>query len=257
MSTKKSKPYRVAGAKERLLAQREAEAAAARKRRRDTAITLLVVVAVLVGVAALFGWYQATKKPVASVGASASADATASASLTFAPVTVTDGQGLMIGVAGAPHVVTLYSDFACTHCAEFETTYGKTLADLRDSGRIDIEYWPLGFGSPGSARASNAMACAAERDPAFAVSLYDAFFANMGSEWSNDQILSLSTQLKPTLPAGYETCVTGGSHAAWVTGIYNLAKTGASSGGTPTVYVDGKQFDLTTGSAESLAAALS
>lgn len=253
MSTKKTKPYRVSGAKERLLAQREAEAAAARKRRRDTGITLVVVVAVLVGVASLFGWYQATRKPAAA----ATADSSPTASLAFAPVTVTDGQGLKIGVAGAPNVVALYSDFACTHCAEFETTYGQTLADLRDSGRIDIEYWPLGFGSPGSARASNAMACAAERDPSLAVSLYDGFFANMGTEWSNDQILSLSKQLKPALPDGYETCVTGGTHSAWVTGIYNLAKSGPSSGGTPTVYVNGKQFDLTTGSAESLAASLS
>ena len=250
MSTKKSRPYRVAGAKERLIAQREAEAAAARKRRRDTAVTLLVVVAVMVGIASLYGWYSATKKPVAQ--STASASASASASLAFAPVTVTDGQGLLIGVAGAPNVVTLYSDFACTHCAEFETAYGATLASLRDSGKIDLEYWPLGFGSAGSARASNAMACAAERDPKLAVNLYDGFFANMGTDWSNDQILSLSTQLSPTLPDGYETCVTGGTHAAWVTGIYNVAKTGGASQGTPSVLVNGTAFDLTTGTAQTL-----
>ncbi len=253
MSTKKSKPIRVSGAKERLLAQREAEVAAARKRRRDTAITLLVVVAVLVGLASMFGWYQATKKP----GARASASATSSASLAFAPVTVTDGHGLRIGVAGAPNVVTLYSDFACTHCAEFETTYGQTLADLRDSGRIDLDYWPLGFGSAGSGRASNAMACAAERDAAFGARLYDGFFANMGSDWSNDQVLSLAKQLSPTLPDGFEACVTGGTHAAWVTGIYNVAKAGPAANGTPAVYVNGKVFDLTTGSPQSLAGALS
>jgi protein-disulfide isomerase len=253
MSTKKNKPYRVAGAKERLLAQREAEIAAARKRRRDTGITLLVVVAVLIGIVAMFGWYQATKKP----DAPASPAATASASLAFAPVTVTDGKGLSIGVAGAPNVVTLYSDFACTHCAEFETTYGQTLADLRDSGRIDLEYYPLGFGSPGSARASNAMACAAERDPAFAVNLYDGFFANIGPDWSNDQILSLAQHFDPTLPQGFETCVTGGTHAAWVTGIYNFAKSGPSAGGTPTLYVNCTIFDLATGTPESLAGSLS
>jgi len=254
MSTKKSKPYKVSGAKARLIAQREAEAAAARKRRRDTAISLVVVVAVLIGIVSLYGWYQATKKPVAQAVDSASASA--SASLDFAPVTVTDGQGLMLGVAGAPNVVTLYTDVACTHCAEFETTYGATLASLRDSGKIDIEYWPLGFISAGSARASNAIACAAERDPKFAVSLYDGFFANMGYDWSNDQIMSISTQLQATLPDGYEACVTGGTHAAWVTGIYTLAKTGAASNGTPTVYVNGTAFDLTTGTAQTLEGSL-
>jgi protein-disulfide isomerase len=248
MSTKKSKPYKVAGAKARLIAQREAEAAAVRKRRRDTAISVVVVVAVLIGIVSLFGWYEATKKPVAQAVDSASA----STSLAFAAVTVTDGQGLKLGVADAPNVVTLYTDVACTHCAEFETTYGATLASLRDSGKIDIEYWPLGFISAGSARASNAMACAAERDPKLAVNLYDGFFANFATDWSNDQILSLSTQLSPTLPDGFETCVTGGTHAAWVTGIYNLAKSGASSSGTPTVYVNGKAFDLTTGTAQTL-----
>jgi protein-disulfide isomerase len=252
MSTKKSKPYKVPGAKDRLIAQREAEAAAARKRRRDSGITLLVVIAVMVGIVSLFGWYQGSKKPEAA--ASATASATDSSSTAFAPVTVTDGKGLMIGVAGAPNVVSLYSDFACTHCAEFETTYGQTLANLRDSGKIDIEYWPLGFGGAGSARASNAMACAAERDPQFAVSLYDGFFANMGYDWSNDQIMSLSSQVQTTLPDGYEACVTAGTHAAWVTGIYNVAKAGDASGGTPAMYVNGKVFDLTTGDAAGLEA---
>ena len=252
MSTKKKKPYRVAGAKARLIAQREAQAAAVRKRRRDTAISLVVIVAVLIGIASLYGWYSSTKKPVAQAIASAST----SASATFAPVTVTDDQGLTIGFAGAPNVVTIYSDFACTHCAEFETAYGATLASLRDAGKIDIDYWPLGFGSVGSARASNAMACAAEHDPQFAVSLYDAFFANMGTDWSNDQIMSLSTQLLATPPDGYEGCVTAGTHAGWVTGIYNLAKSGAASGGTPTVYVNGQAFDLTTGTAQSLEGSL-
>lgn len=254
MSTKKSKPYKVVGAKARLAAQREAEAAAARKRRRDTGITLLIVLAVVIGVVSLFGWYQATKKPDASASATASSSNTAS--LVFAPVTVTDGKGLKIGYPNAVNVVTIYSDFACTHCAEFETTYGSTLATLRDSGQIDIDYWPLGFGGAGSARASNAMACAAERDPKLAVSLYDGFFANMGYDWSNDQIMSLSSQVQAALPDGYEACVTGGTHAAWVTGIYTLAKSGLASGGTPSVYVNGKAFDLTTGTAQTLEASL-
>jgi protein-disulfide isomerase len=246
MSTKRSKPYKVSGAKARLIAQREAEVAAARKRRRDTAISLVVILAVVIGIISLYGWYQSTNKPVAQASESTSA------SLAFAAVTVTDGQGLMIGYAGASNVVTLYTDVACSHCAEFETTYGASLANLRDSGKIDVEYWPLGFISAGSARASNAMACAAERDPKFAVSLYDGFFANFATDWSNDQILSLSTQLSPTLPDGYETCVTSGTHAAWVTGIYNLAKSGASANGTPTVYVNGTAFDLTTGTVQTL-----
>lgn len=263
MSTKKSKPYRVPGAKDHVATQREAEAAAARKRRKDRQMAWLTILAVLIlvvllSVASWFGMSKLAKKPSSGGTApeTSSASASASTGLAFAAVTVGDGKGLKIGAADAANVVTVYSDFACEHCAEFETTYGQTLATLRDSGKIAIEYWPLGFGSAGSARASNAVACAAERDPKFAVNMYDGFFANMGKTWSNDEIMSMSSQLQPTLPDGYEACVTAGTHTSWVTGIYELAKGGSASGGTPAVYINGKAFDLKTGSAELLQAAV-
>ena len=66
--------------------------------------------------------------------------------------------------------------------------------------------------------------------------------------------MSLSSQVQTTLPDGYEACVTAGTHAAWVTGIYNVAKAGDASGGTPAMYVNGKVFDLTTGDAAGLEA---
>jgi protein-disulfide isomerase len=260
MSTKKRKPPRIVGAKDRLIAQREAEARARRERRRTTAITLVVVVALLLGGAGLYGWYATHKQPVAdaipSTDASVSASASASTGRVYAPVTITDGTGLTIGYADAPNTVTIYSDFACSHCKDFEGAYGQTLGTLVQAGGIMIDYWPLGTLSEGSARASNAMACAAERDPVFGASLYNALFGNYGLDWSNDQLISLATQLKPTLPDGFETCVTSGAHAAWVKTLFPVAKAGPAANGTPAVVVNGTAFDLTTGTVDSLTALL-
>jgi protein-disulfide isomerase len=258
MSTKKRKPPRIVGAKDRLIAQREAEARAKRERRRTTAITLAVVVALLVGGAGLFGWYATHKQPVADAVPSTSASASASASTghVYAPVTIADGTGLKIGYADAPNAVSIYSDFACLHCKEFEGAYGQTLDTLVQAGGIIIDYWPLGNLSEGSARASNAMACAAERDPAFGASMYNGLFGNYGLDWSNDQLVSLATQLKTTLPDGFEGCVTSGAHAAWVKSLYAVAKAGPAANGTPAVVVNGTPFDLTTGTVDSFTALL-
>lgn len=255
MSTKKRKAPRIVGAKDRLIAQREAEARAKRERRRTTAITLGVVIALLLGGVGLYGWYATHKQPVAAT----TATPTPSTSLgkAYSVVKVTDGAGLRIGFADAPNTVTIYSDFACLHCQEFEKAFGQTLSTLVQAGGVAIEYWPLGTLSEGSARASNAMACAAERDPQFAEALYNGLFGNYGLDWSNDQLLSLTSQLgNGTLPDGFETCVTAGTHSAWVKSIAAVAKAGPAAGGTPAVYVNGTAFDLTTGTVDSLTALL-
>lgn len=256
MSTKKRKAPRIAGAKERLIAQREAEARAKRERRRTTAITLVVVVVLLVGGAGLYGWYATHRQPVADAVPSTSASASASSARAYAAVKVADGTGLKIGYADAPNIVTIYSDFACSHCQEFEAAYTPTLSTLVQAGGISIDYWPLGVLSEGSARASNAMACAAERDAKFGENLYDGIFGNYGLDWSNDQLISLATQLAGTLPDGFETCVTSGTHAAWVKSIYTAAKAGPAAKGTPVVLVNGVNFDLATGTVDSLTALL-
>ncbi len=256
MSTKKRKAPRIAGAKDRLIAQREAEARAKREGRRTTAITLVVVVALLVGGAGLYGWWATHRPPVADPVPSAAASA--SAGRAYAAVTVTDGTGLKIGYADAPNTVTLYSDFACSHCQEFEAAYGPTLSTLIQAGGVAIDYWPLGVLSAGSARASNAMACAAERDAKFGENLYDGIFGNYGLDWSNDQLVSLASQVagNNTLPDGFETCVTSGAHSAWVKSIATVAMAGPAAKGAPVVLVNGAPFDLTTGTPDSLTALL-
>lgn len=255
MSTKKRRPPRIVGAKDRLIAQREAEARAKREHRRRTAITLTVVAVLLIGGAGLYGWYATHRQPVAD--AIPSAATSASAARAYAAVTVADNTGLKIGYADAPNTVTIYSDFACSHCQEFEDAYGPTLSTLVQAGGISIDYWPLGILTEGSARASNAMGCAAERDAKLGENLYEAIFSNYGLDWSNDQLISLANQLAGSgLPDGFETCVTSGTHAAWVKTVAATATAGPAAKGAPVVLVNGATFDLTTGTVDSLTALL-
>lgn len=242
------------GDRARATAERQAAAAAAAaesaRRRRLGLLAALVALALVAGVGA-YGWWRANKA-VPTV----TPEASTAAPVTFAPVTIAPERGVRIGAADAPGTVTVYLDFHCPHCQVFEKQYGPTLNGLMDSGRIAVEYWPLGFLSPGSRSASNAFACAAERDPRFARSLHDAFFVSQQPQWTDDQILGLSRQLRPALPDGYEACVVSKPHLEWVTRIHEVAKAGPASQGTPTVYVNGTAFDLTKGTPDSLVEAL-
>ncbi len=249
------------GARARLIAEREARAAAERSKRRMIGALVAAVVLVLVIGIGVYGWWQSNKAPTAaaptgagsSVAASGAAGSAAPsggaasvAPVAFAPVVIAADKGVRIGAADAPNVVSIYLDFHCSHCGEFEDQYGPTLRALNDSGRVTLDIWPLGFLSEGSKSASNAFACAAERDPRFARDLHDGFFANMPLKWSDDQILSLAKQIRPTLPDGFETCVTSKPHLDWVTNNFELARVGPAAKGTPTVYLNGQELALAT-----------
>ncbi|MDO5286482.1 MAG: thioredoxin domain-containing protein [Actinomycetia bacterium] len=245
------------------LAEREAAIAAQNRRRRALGIGAGLLLLALVATIAGYGWWRSNRAipsaaPSAAGTASSAAAGSASPSSTqpavgFAPVTIQPGQGVRIGSAEAPNVVAVYLDFHCGHCQTFESAYGPTLNRLTDSGRVAVEYWPLGFLSAGSKSASNAFACAAERDPGFGRELHDAVFRNQQAKWSDEQLLGLSRQLRPTLPEGYEACVTDKPHLAWVDGIFKAATNGGPvTEGTPTVTVNGQPFDLTTGTPTAL-----
>ena len=72
--------------------------------------------------------------------------------------------------AGKPVKVVLYIDFICPVCKNFETQYNETLTNLRNEGKITVEYRPLGFldtrsTTNYSSRAANAAACVVNESP--------------------------------------------------------------------------------------------
>ena len=213
-------------------------------RRRDRRILLAVVVGLaavlVVGGIGLQAWRTGRAPaavPVPSVSASA--------------VTITAGRPVVFGEAAAPVVVTLFSDFHCPHCAEFDAQYAPVLDRARQSGRARVEIYPMAFVDDGSAAAANAFACAAEAG--FGPAYYTGLFANRNLSWNDGQLIALAGAVGATAPPQFSSGVTSRAHAGWVDSI-NTAAAQQGVTGTPTLFVDGARVDVTKLTPDGLAA---
>jgi protein-disulfide isomerase len=216
----------------RELARQQAEAAAKQRRQRRIALlSTLVVFLLLVGGGTAFQSWRTLREP--------SAPTTVDPSLT--PVPIADGEPMVLGSADAPVKLTLYEDFHCPHCAEFEEEFGPVLTAAQNSGQAAVELYPMSFIDSGSAAAANAMACAAEAG--FGSAYYRGLFANPTLQWNDDQLIALAEQVTPAPSDAFRTCVTSRAHASWVSSINATAEANGVSS-TPTVFLNGAQLDL-------------
>lgn len=165
-----------------------------------------------------------------------------------APVPVFDGQPLRLGPA-APVTVTLYEDFHCPHCADFEAEFGPTLTTAQEQGRVQLELYPMAFIDQGSSAAANAMACAA--GAGFGPGYYLGLFANHTLRWNDGQLLDLADQVGGAATPAFRTCVTGKAKASWVESI-NAAADRNGVRGTPTMFLDGRSVDILSLTPETL-----
>ena len=219
-----------------------AEQAAAR--RRDQRILLSVVAAFVVVVVAggiLFQGWRTSRSP------SAAASATASAS----PVAITNGRPIPLGSADARVTITLYEDFHCPHCGQFEEQFGPTITQAQESGAARVELYPMSFIDEGSVTAANAMACAAEAG--FGQAYYLGLFANQNLQWSDPQLIELASRVGGSPSEAFKTCVNRRAHADWVTSINAAADTNGIQQ-TPTMLINGKEVDIAALTPDSLKA---
>jgi protein-disulfide isomerase len=220
-----------------------AEQAAARK--RDQRILISVVVAFVVLVVAggiVFQAWRTSRAP------SAAPPATVSAS----PVTITNGRPIPLGSADAPVTITLYEDFHCPHCADFEEQFGPTISQAQESGAARVELYPMAFIDEGSVTAANAMACAAEAG--FGQAYYLGLFANHTLQWSDPQLIDLAAKVAGSPPSdAFKTCVMRRAHADWVTSM-NAAADQNGVTQTPTMLINGKNVDPASLTPDSLKA---
>jgi len=218
-----------------------AEQAAAH--RRDQRILISVVVAFLVVVVAGGITFQAWRT---SRSPSAAPSATASAS----PVTITNGRPIPLGSPDAPVTITLYEDFHCPHCADFEEEFGPTITQAQETGVARVDLYPMAFIDEGSITAANAMACAAEAG--FGQAYYLALFANHTLQWSDPQLIDLATKVAGSPPSEtFQTCVKRRAHADFVTSI-NAAADQNHVAQTPTMLINGKDVAIESLTPESL-----
>ncbi len=202
---------------------------------------MVAVVAVASGVAALSG------------GAPSGPPAVVHAAGLPSGVSELDGGLPLSGTprAGAP-VVDLYEDFQCPFCGRFEQAFGPQLQAASSRGEVRVVVHLLVFldrrlGNNASTRAALAALCAA--DAGRFTQYYATVFANQpvdeGGGWTDDELAGFATAAGITGAAltGWRACATSPRYSAYLGRVERQA---AAAGvvGTPTVFVDGRQVDL-------------
>ncbi|SCD32076.1 Protein-disulfide isomerase [Streptomyces sp. SolWspMP-sol7th] len=223
-------------ARDRIAADRRREEA--REKRRKS----LVMGAVVLGVLVVVGGVGAA----VTIGKKGSTD---SAGPVVAPKGATgeDGLAIPLGEKSAPSVLTIWEDFRCPACAQFENGFRSAVHELTASGKLRVEYHLAtlidgNMGGSGSATAANAALCAQDEGkfPAY----HDVLYANQPAETTDpyaepDKLLALAKKVKGLDTPAFRDCVSGNTHRAWVAKSNEKFQQGDFRG-TPTVILDGK-----------------
>ncbi|GAB3269528.1 hypothetical protein GCM10027449_03750 [Sinomonas notoginsengisoli] len=156
--------------------------------------------------------------------------------------------GVEASAKGEPVKVVMYVDFICPICKQFEDTYGDKLNQARNDGKITLEYRVLGFldqqsSTNYSSRAGNAAAAVANFHPEKYADFLAALYAQQPAEGSSGLSDQKLKDIAKGLGADISQAVDDKTYRPQVKYDTQLA---SSSGvtGTPTVYVDGKQWGV-------------
>ncbi|UNS96495.1 DsbA family protein [Streptomyces tubbatahanensis] len=156
---------------------------------------------------------------------------------------------ITVGDKGAPAKLTVYEDFRCPACGQFENTYRSTIKSLEKAGKLRAEYHLVALidknmGGSGSEEAANAAVCAKDRGKFEAY--HDVLYRNQPAEQddafaSTKRLLELAKKVEGLVSPAFEECVSTGKHDAWVR---RSSESFGASGhqGTPTVLLDGKNI---------------
>ncbi len=153
---------------------------------------------------------------------------------------------LPVGAADAPSTLTIWEDFRCPVCAQFETAFRDTITELADDGQIRVEYHLAtiidgNLGGSGSLRAANAAACA--QDVGKFAPYHDVLFSNQPPEpddafAKNSRLIELAGEVEGLDTPGFRSCVEDGEHDSWVKKSDTAFREGGFQG-TPTVLLNG------------------
>ncbi|MFJ9810173.1 DsbA family protein [Streptomyces sp. NPDC101158] len=224
-------------ARERLQQQREREKAREKQRR------VLIVSAAVVGVLAL----------AAVVGVIAANSGGKDSSDKAGPVVEPSGSvggakpAIPQGKPDAPSTLTIWEDFRCPACAQFETYFRDTVHELEAAGAVKADYHLVtiidgNLGGSGSLRAANAAACA--QDAGKFTAYHDVLYTNQPQETddafaSNDKLIELAAKVPGLDTPAFRSCVEDGTHDSWVKKSNDAFRAGEFSG-TPTVLLNGE-----------------
>lgn len=156
-------------------------------------------------------------------------------------------QPVTVGEKRAPATLTVYEDFRCPACGQFESTFRDTVHELTDAGKLRVEYHLVSIidgnmGGSGSHQAANAAACA--RDAGRFTEYHDVLYAHQPAETDDafadtDHLLDLAGKVKGLDSETFRTCVTSDEHSGWVERS-NSDFLDSEHNATPTVLLNGE-----------------
>lgn len=153
--------------------------------------------------------------------------------------------------SGDTVVVSVYFDFMCPFCAQFETLVGPTLDGLATSGEILLDSHPVSIldrysqGTDFSTRSAAAAFAVGQEAPeqysAFVEAMMGQQPAENTSGLSDAEIATIATGAG--VPADVVAGLADGSYTSWVGKATDLASQDLGSLATPTVMINGVKLD--------------
>lgn len=154
---------------------------------------------------------------------------------------------------GAPLKLSIWEDFQCPVCQQFEASLGDYINELVRSGEAEVAFHTASFLGPESRRAANAGYCAA--DEGKFLDFHKAMYAiqspieNSGF-WNPENLIKIGEKVGITSDS-FATCVRDDAKRDLVNTVAeSMMKYGVE--GTPTVFINGQEwrrtqptFDLT------------
>ncbi|MFC4908003.1 DsbA family protein [Actinomadura gamaensis] len=242
-------------ARERLAAERAAQAVRARRARLLAIVAGVLAAAVAVAVVVIVVARQKDDE-----GRSVKTEAVSYSGPSAPVARHADGSVTMGRTKVSKPVLELFEDFQCPACKALETSLGGTMRKLAADGRLKLVYRPFHLFqqeplSGNSERGANAALCVpADKWLSYHDTLYKAQPAEGTKGFSPDELVMWGRQLGVTDPK-FEPCVRGMQKKAQVARMTTYALVNRRVQGTPTMFLDGKQL-TTVNSAESLTKAV-
>lgn len=171
------------------------------------------------------------------------------------PDNAIEGHGIQVN-PDAPEsapLMSVYVDYQCPHCKDFDDQAGKDLKKWADDGTVRLALHPMSFIDQGDAEGpshlmANALACASPTGKAleFHQAAMKGFDPNgSGASYTEADVKKAAEKagIKGTQAKDFETCVKDKVFSVWVDGVDGAAQ-GKGVTGTPTVILDGKQLEV-------------
>jgi len=161
------------------------------------------------------------------------------------------------GQPAAKVLMEEYGDFQCPVCKAFHDQMNSTIQQLVNTGAIRFAFHPLNIidshspGSTESLRAASASLCAndAGRFWNYYNVLYDHQHAENSGFLTDDQLVKFGQQvgITGTEFKTFESCVRNNTYDGYVLKYVDKASQPPTNvNGTPTIFLNGKELDLTT-----------